>query len=226
MPVFNVTSGITKIYLGTDEISKIYHGEDLVFSNGSLRYLWNFEDNLTDDINGLTLTQGNPISYPTGKVGKGLYNVSGNTNIAYTNDATLCAMLSGRKAYSIATWIKVEPAASGYFRPLRHGNAGFTVSYGSNNCYYFQRASTSQWVVSTSFSKNVWHHLVYAYDGNNIVIYYDGNLVATRADAGSPLITQLTLITASDTTAKGMLDITHVYDYCLSLSEVQALYNI
>jgi hypothetical protein len=109
-----------------------------------------------------------------------------------------------------------------------HGTAGFSVSYGSTNCYYFLRGSASQYAFTTSFSKNVWHHLVYAYDGNNIVIYYDGNLVATRASTAAPVITGVTLITNTQNAMnqKGTIDITRIYDYCLSLSEVQALYNI
>jgi len=80
-------------------------------------------------------------------------------------------------------------------------------------------------------STNTWYHVIGLYDGNNFEIYINGALNAHATFSGTILTTNIDLMIGqvlpnnSSVNFKGIIDNVRIYNYALSVEEIEALYG-
>lgn len=140
---------------------------------------------------------------------------------------------TGTGAYSVSTWVFMTDY-SGVRYIAEWGNLGDTgnptlLNFGGNwrwSCF-----ACSSWIdVNNTSDLNKWTHLVGVYDGSNILLYRNGELIGGPTSiTGSNPTTQFGYFgrrigNSSDAFA-GKIDEARVYNRALSAGEVAALYK-
>jgi len=171
-----------------------------VLSDNPLGY-WRFED--ASSANGTTAAN----SSTSGSTHDGIYNgnvtqiVGGHINLGTAisldgdNDFVDVAngdafRAPGGTNFSVETWIKVAPDASGtYERIVDQGfgfGAGWTLAMtGNTGQVGLYRNGSANAESSVAVDDNAWHHVVGTYDGTNTKVYVDGGLWANVAAAAT-----------------------------------------
>jgi hypothetical protein len=144
---------------------------------------------------------------------------------------------------SCSVWIK-GAANTAYSRILSQdgptGGAdgyGFYVTTATNEVVFAIKTDVTGTVTSSSSGvvlDGTWHHLVGTYDGSNVNIYVDGNIVGSPV-AGTAVLSYgiggLTIGCMSEPTAlpsylfTGNIDEVAIFNYALDSDQVEEIYN-
>jgi len=83
-------------------------------------------------------------------------------------------------------------------------------------------------VVSTSFTNNIWHHVVLIYDGALLKVYIDGKSIGSSANASGPLASNATNLeigrNGSSEGMVGMIDEVKIYNQAFTVTKVYKKY--
>ncbi|KKP67669.1 MAG: hypothetical protein UR66_C0012G0033, partial [Candidatus Moranbacteria bacterium GW2011_GWE1_35_17] len=157
-------------------------------------------------------------STTVGKFGNG-GNFNGGTDAVLTNTSS-----SGNFTYS--AWIKISGGGSyPYIATATNNNWFWNANSGTGKMQFYN--GTAWTTLSTkSVVDNVWHHVVYTGDGNNIKGYIDGVLDTTNA-LSNPAMTVGVQIgrRGASYSLIGNVDEFRTYNRALSPDEIKQLYN-
>ncbi len=195
---------------------------------------WRAETNATDDTGFNSGSLQGTVGYARGKVGQafafsgatGSVNVPNSTSLQLTGQVTLEA------------WIK--PSAVSGDRSIiskvggAGGNNGYQL-YARNNLLAGQFNSPGQsWPEVTVFSGALlvpgkWYHVAWTYDQSAMILYCNGEAVATNAVGAKIIATSISRLTignddSGNTPFQGLIDEASVYSRALSPAEVAMLY--
>ena len=195
-----------------------------------LLYHWQFEDNLTDSVKGLTLTNAGAFSYQTGKVGKGVRTDANNTWF-YTTDTTLRAALGGYNSFTISCWFYLTTTIDRFqtcvFNSTRtnSGNNSYYINWDSNR-FRFRNRTGSESQISTS-PHTGWNHGVIVYDGVTRYsrAYHDGVLRYNALNNSSLTVTNFAWCDYQDWQHNHIVDCGRIYNRAFTQAEVTALFN-
>jgi hypothetical protein len=97
--------------------------------------------------------------------------------------------------------------------------------YGTNNPTCDGSGFNQAW--GTEIGTGEWHHLAMTYDGANILVYYDGQLVDTTALASGFCSNSGSDFRLVNSVGTGivLVDEPQVYKRVLSASEIESIYN-
>jgi hypothetical protein len=183
------------------------------------RYLWNFEDNLTDEVLGLDfISEDNPPSYGVGKIGQALFFTGGSIHIATTN-ATCVAIFDHYNPFSISLFgYYVGSVNQTYFIIGRDFNQ--KIVFQNNLLHYGDRGGNEDNYGAITAG---WHHIALTYDNTTSLVYIDNELRITDTNnqaQGNGSGLRLTWDTANG----NYIDLFYVYDRCLTPVEVKQLW--
>ncbi|HEX9615762.1 MAG TPA: LamG-like jellyroll fold domain-containing protein, partial [Bacteroidota bacterium] len=143
--------------------------------------------------------------------------------------------LNFQNAITVAFWMKIGAFYEREQYPLSHGNW-------KNRWKISMTGDRVRWTVKTTsgikdldsetrFETEAFHHIAARYDGSDFEIYVDGELDAFSNWSGTILPTTIDLMigqslpTDNQYNFNGVLDEIRLYNYGLSVSEIQALYQ-
>jgi Concanavalin A-like lectin/glucanases superfamily len=180
-------------------------------------------------------------TFPAGEVGKA-FSFSGGGYVSVNNSASL----NPTAAMTIDTWVKTTNASleASMVNKFQHNNGT-----SSDDSYYLGinpggGAGKVRWQLQTSAGDPIldspvlnifdgqFHHVAGTYDGTSMVIYVDGQVVASRSASGTiqATTTPVYLAAAMDhgSTARyfvGQLDEIEIFNRALTQSEIQSIFN-
>ena len=148
--------------------------------------------------------------------------------------------VDGKRARTISFWTKVEGNPrndSGFY-----GYGSLLNTDGANQYWALRRIDNSSytrfqsehwgwgpWISHGSSLLNVWSHIVHSYDGSNMLLYRDGNLIysAARAEIGTGNQVDMQIGRwRNDSNAYffGLIDEFRVYDDALTQNEILSIF--
>jgi hypothetical protein len=162
----------------------------------------------------------------------GAYSFDGiNDNIAVTSSPGL----NFQNGVTINFWIKVGEFYDRESYPLSHGNweNRWKVSITNKHIRWTVKtdAGTKDLDSETELVKNILYNVTVLYDGNDYEIYIKGELDAFTSFSGLIETTLIDLLIGQVLPAnmlynfKGVLDDIRIYNYALSYSSIQSLYD-
>ena len=139
-------------------------------------------------------------------------------------------------AVSYAVWIKMDPASQTWAGVVTKGDhMNLQRSDGTSHLVWQTKdypGTISQYQLDETDNvvDNQWHHVAVTFDGSQKCIYVDGALSNSAAATGTINTTDYAILIGKNGAAaghafKGLIDDVRIYDYALSLAEVDALYT-
>ena len=133
-------------------------------------------------------------------------------------------------AITLTAWVNTNDAGNSADSPyITKGNDSYALRHTTGNdigffIYDVQLYSAAS-SVSSSFN-GVWHHLAGTYDGAEMVLYVDGESMATTEHAGSIAVSAFNVSMGSDTQQtwmwyNGSLDDVRIYNRALAADEIE-----
>ena len=172
---------LSKAYLGTTEVKKVYLGDTLVLNNsfdGTFEY--NFDGNITETTGNHQGTLTGTLTYVAGQGSGQAARFTGSQYIDIPADADL-----GVTDFTVAFWMR-DPAISGGYEAIIEGGRSTTSWKGvfkdgavdNRLAFRWQNGGIAQTNrTSTAFiSANTWYHVIMTIDGTTARIYVDGVL--------------------------------------------------
>lgn len=145
------------------------------------------------------------------------------------------AVLNFQNSITVAFWINVGEFYEREQYPLSHGSweNRWKVSITNGRIRWTVKTTTGikDLDSETLLQTGVFYHVVARYDGSDFEIYIDGELDVFSSWSGTILTTTIDLMIGqvlpmnSQYNFNGVLDEIRLYNYGLSVSEIQALYN-
>lgn len=194
---------------------------------------WKFDENsgttATDSSgNGNTGTLGGKTSFVPGRFGNAVRVPS---DVPYSNTYVRIntnKMPANNAPQSISLWFNRDGTGSDDFISLDNSS---NSAIGLSNTY-LSAFKWGGWEIVSSFfvpSANIWHHLVYTYDGTTHTLYYDGSFFKSSNVAPNTAIPTIVRIGrgARNCCSWGnvTIDDVRIYNRALSATEIQQLYN-
>jgi len=193
---------------------------------------YQFEGNANDSsgnsnngvVNGATLTT-------VGKIGRA-YNFDGISNyISVQNSKSL----SPKNQMTMSAWVYPKNI-SGKRRDIIYGDPGYFLGIDpSGNAVAYINNGTWNPVYPTSgkIPLNQWSHISATYNGNQLILYVNGNKVGTLAITGSistpgkpiKIGSQTMIYGGNREDFQGTIDEVKIWNYALSESEIKIEYN-
>ncbi|MDD5688202.1 MAG: DUF2341 domain-containing protein, partial [Elusimicrobia bacterium] len=235
----NVSTPQIQVSVQDENYSGLIVGKtELVASSGCV-LLMHFNGNTTDSSgygNDGTIT-GNPdwqdiSSWKTGANTESTLYFDG-----YNNEYVNCGKGSGlneiTNSMSVSLWVKwirpfwsCQQIAIGRTNDFRFGAVASSLNWG----VYASYGGVNKWAPAAvvSVSQNVWHHMVYTYDGATAKIYKDGLLAAQGSASGVLSVTNnlyIGLIQPATDYFGGYIDEVGIWKRALSPEEIAVMYN-
>lgn len=208
--------------------------------DSSLLAYWRLEGN-SNDVQGTYNGTDTAITYSlaNGKFGQGAGFNGTSSKIA------TALTLNTYSNFSISTWVRATSQANEQLIFANDG-AGFDNSFqigigpeknstglGTNKRFEvdYQRASDSSRLFCTDtidIPINTWISYCFTYDGSNMRLYRDGNLVATTALASATFSSTVVTIGSrgADRYWNGAIDDIAIYSRALTANEAKEIYNL
>lgn len=208
---------------------------------------WKFDEKTGTSVNdtsgnGNAGTLTDPPAWSRGKIGQAL-NFNGTSNYV-TVDSSFTA-LDGKGAMTVSAWVKPGFASNAGSRPNRTVvNRGTWTSpmirfQDDGSQYYIAcdlyNSGGTPFNASNAFdgtptwSANTWHHVLCRYTGNELELYWDGQLIGTDDTATGNIHNTSGNFTIGSTGAaeyfSGLIDNLRIYDYSLSNAQIAWEYN-
>ena len=141
--------------------------------------------------------------------------------------------------FTVEAWVKPNTlSGSGSFKSFLGGNTSEPPFTGSGWQFFLHRDDYSNWGLSvcvptcdsaTTGSGNLqadqWQHMAGTFDGSNIRIYKNGELITTQAHAGNVMDINYILVGIWETSFDGVMDEIRIWNVARSQSEIQANKN-
>ncbi len=137
-------------------------------------------------------------------------------------------------AITLSAWVKTNDTANGEFNPyITKGDHTYGLKSNDRDTIEFVIYDgtwiTAETSVDASFN-GVWHHVAGTYDGSELRLYIDGELVATTAHSGTINSTTHNVYLGGNSEASGrfydgLIDDVRVYSVALSAADVNAVYQ-
>ena len=173
--------------------------------------------------------QGGPFWLPTwGKVGGALQLDGKDDYVDCGNNDSLNII----DKITVALWVKTNDAGNGEHNPyVTKGDHSYAIKhYYDNTIQFFIYDSdwhTVWYPIDSSFN-GVWHHLAGTYDGNDLKLYCDGDLIATSHYVGSIASSAYNVNIGrnsewTDRFYEGLIDDVRIYNFALSADEILQL---
>ncbi len=176
-----------------------------------------------------TGTNGNATTTAGGKICRGGVFNGVNADVQVANSTPLNNMFQQASGLSFSIWAQAKAYATAKLIQRADWNGhGLGLDYwqGWQTSFYINGISHVLNVGSRP-TLNQWYHIVGTYDGSNVILYVNGNQVASTAVTGTLTTNTYPLIVGSTGNAKyfnGLLDEAHVFPAALSASQVSSLY--
>lgn len=212
-----------------------------IFSTPNLRGGWRFEENGGTTVTDLSSNgnNGTLVNSPTrvaGKFGQALSFNGANQYVSIPHSTSVS--ISGQ--ITLAAWIKVGafPTGSNLSQLMGKGSTGTTEAYYLRLNAAFSALEVGSWNGSTDYRAQTsytgwttgeWHHVVGMYDGANWIVYVDGVLKTSTAQAVGPgtstqkVTIGARFVTAADRFFNGVIDEPRIYSKALTGSQVRSL---
>lgn len=170
---------------------------------------------------------GNPVFAP-GKYNQAV-DLDGNDYLFLQNGEDLTLFYGG----SISAWVKTSQLPTAWATLAGKGRYAWRLcqnnNYGSAAFHFNSQNYEYQANGNTSIVDNAWHLLVGTYDGQILSLYVDGQLEAAVSTSEPVRITADPVYIGNRSDASrywvGLVDDVRIYNYALTPSTVQSLYN-
>jgi len=197
---------------------------DNCIGTGLISY-WKAENNVEDSFGANDGTWIGTEEYATGHSGQGL-SLDGATDYISILDSTDFDLGQG---LTISAWIK--PAAIGAQMILDHSSDFRLLAYNGGRVRVYNSTTVRYCGVETAMTAGEWYHLAGTYDGTNLKIYSNGNLINTCPHTGDIRQTDTELLLGYKTRGggtyfNGTLDEVMLFDRALTLTEIQTLAGV
>jgi len=194
-------------------------------------------------------TSGNVATDSSGEGNNGTINnmavgnigVTGKTDLAHDfdgsdDDVSIPDSTSIRpnQNYSVSLWFK-PTTVSGTYTHLVAKKGASIISYGiwisNTNKLYFEvnDGSVHGLVGTTTITAGNWHYAVATYDGTDLKIYLNGSLESSTTSAGININYNTNSLFigsgAFNANFNGIIDDVRIYNYPLTLTEIQLIYS-
>ncbi len=146
------------------------------------------------------------------------------------------SVLNCQQAISVCFWMYIGAFFTREQYPISHGNwtNRWKVSISNEHLRWTVKtaASVKDLDSDTRLSLNTWYHVTTVYNGSDFEVYLNGNLDAFSSLSGSIVTTTIDLTVGQDLPSdqqynfRGSLDDIRVYNYGLSMSEIDTLAGI
>jgi hypothetical protein len=138
--------------------------------------------------------------------------------------------------FTVEAWVKPDSlSGSGSFKSFLGGNTSEPPFSGSGWQFFLDTADYTNWGLSVcvpacdsakSGSGNLqvgeWQHVAGTFDGSNIRIYKNGDLITTQAHTGNVSDINFVLVGIWETSFSGMMDEVRIWNVARSQSEIRA----
>ncbi len=213
-----------------------WNGTNQTLNLSGLMLMYNFDDapHVKDESssnNDASCTNGVcPVWTPDGAEG-GALNFSGGKYLAF--DGNSPSLPSGNSPFTMCAWAN---SYAGYFTNIigsygTWSDNGIHMGIGFNSCDLIGGAGNDELAVTNywcNLGTNVWTHLCLTYDGTNAELYSDGQNITPPTPKSWDVVPGPSFVGASGDQAwhwDGLIDEFRIYNYSLSPSQVNDLYN-
>lgn len=189
--------------------------------------------------NGVTLTNNNTVGEASGKFGIGADFGSSNTN-KYLSSTNPLGISGG--AITMSLWVKLNTEISNSIQVIisqssNTTNVVFQLIYdynGGNRRLVFYRTRLGQYndqvYYPVTLGTSDWHHIVFTYDGTNIIGYVDGIASSPVSASGTGTSQPIQGITIGSGQSGGyptsaIIDDVAFFNRALTGTEITNLYN-
>jgi len=230
---------------GTNYISSTNNYPLLTYANSNIinPIIWyKFDDSTNigkDEMNLLNLTNSStPVTLNTTLFTKGISSCDIATTSFLKSTSANISLYFSQKSFSISFWVYMRSSTNGFTIAIGPSvsDGGIWFGYSVNsilNTYHFGCHNSGADLNSSAIYSdvNTWVYLTFTYNINNILrcIYRNGILIASNTRVASSFTTNVFWIgrITNDTSysMNGIIDDFRIYDFELSSSQVQELYN-
>jgi hypothetical protein len=190
---------------------------------------WAGDGDAKDRLGNNTGTFVGPANYAPGMVGEA-FSLNGTSSYVSIPDAP---DLNFTSQMTVEAWIKPY-GHSGQYDPVvkksgSNQTRGFAFEFGGDVIILYVYVGGWAGVAGTQIPNNQWSHVAGTYDGHQIQIYVNGQLVGSGAVTGAILPTSAPLFLGADPSNPdrhfyGLIDEATVYNTALSATDVQSIY--
>lgn len=203
-----------------------------------IKAYYNLENVNDGSANGFNLTNNNSVTFSAAKIGNGadFGNPNSNKSLSIVNNFGITG-----GAITISMWVKLlaEIGTGAWSFAAQSSQTNYVsqvITYAYNagarqlQCVRTKYGVASETaLISATLGISAFHHIVYTYDGTNIVGYYDNTSFSAAASGnGSSTLTNYFTIGANNGAAftSAIIDEVIVWNKALTSAEVDTVYKI
>jgi hypothetical protein len=173
-----------------------------------------------------------------GKIG-GAVDLDGKSGFVQIADSPRFAGEAGKSAFNIAgqitiaCWANIRSVPCEYMAIVTKGDDSWRLSTAQQQRKFHCSVNNYNNIVldgSTEVAASEWHYVAMVYNGDEIRIYVDGKLDATKPWKGGIAVNDFDVLIGENAEQKGrffdgLVDDVRVYNYALKKGDIIALYN-
>lgn len=144
-----------------------------------------------------------------------------------TTDAVLIPQLPGyssARGITVSFWAKFTPTASTW-RPIQQKDGDWIIRFDNFNATQCNLQIIPTFAEAGTINQGVWAHCVFIADGTNFILYVNGELVTSAANAWAPTGTSGISIGGSINSLDGAIENVAIYARPITPAEVRMLYS-
>jgi hypothetical protein len=134
---------------------------------------------------------------------------------------------------TIASWVNIRSVPAEYTAIVTKGDSSWRLSTAQRERKFHCSVNNYNSIIldgSTEVAPNQWHHVAAVYDGQQMCIYVDGKLDATKPWKGGIAKNDFDVLIGENAEQKGrffdgLIDDVRIYNYALKDFDIMALYN-
>jgi hypothetical protein len=217
-----------------DANGKVTAGDIWSFNTGKLAGWWKFDEStgttaIDSSGNGNSgILKGNPVWRPAGGVSGGAIELDGKGDyVEISNESAFD--ITGQ--ITVSAWVNITDVPQEWTGIVTKGDSAWRVSTSfANNIFHFGVSARDFLNGKSSVDSGQWHNVTCVYDGQNMNIYVDGKLDASRPRTGPLATNNFPVCIGENIELKGrclhgLIDDVRIYDYALSQDEIGELFK-
>jgi hypothetical protein len=134
---------------------------------------------------------------------------------------------------TLASWVNIRSVPAEYTAIVTKGDSSWRLSTAQRERKFHCSVNNYNSIIldgSTEVAANEWHHVAMVYNGDEIRIYVDGKLDATKPWKGGIAKNDFDVLIGENAEQKGrffdgLIDDVRIYNYALKDFDIMALYN-
>ena len=134
---------------------------------------------------------------------------------------------------TVACWVNIRSVPAEYTAIVTKGDSSWRLSTAQRERKFHCSVNNYNSIIldgSTEVAVNQWHHVAAVYDGQQMCIYVDGKLDATKPWKGGIARNNFDVLIGENAEQKGrffdgLIDDVRIYNYALKEVDIMALYN-